>query len=255
MNQDAVSVAVSSSLPSGSAFGQVVTYTATVAAISPGAGTPSGIVTFYSDNAIIGTGSLSAGVATLNDSSLLVGTHNIIASYGGDGDFLTGSSASISQTVNQASTTTAAGQFQNPSVSGQSVSFTAAVSVNAPGSGNPMGTVNFFDGSTLLDTETLTVGSATFVTERFCRRLALDHGGLCRHIPIGRKHFQRHQPVRRPGRHYHGGDQLGQPPAASGRMSPSPRRFPLQPPAVERPRERSHFTPMEVSSAAAQFHS
>ena len=52
----------------------------------------------------------------------------------------------------------------NPSVFGQSVTFTATVSANAPGSGTPTGTVTFKDGAATLGTATLAGGSATFTT-------------------------------------------------------------------------------------------
>ena len=56
-------------------------------------------------------------------------------------------------TINQASTTTAMAASVNPSVYGQSVTFTASVVAVAPGSGTPTGTVSFMEGSTTLDTE------------------------------------------------------------------------------------------------------
>ncbi len=164
VSKDAVTVAVGSSLASGSVSGQSVTFTATVAAVGPGSGAATGAVTFYSDNVMIGVSTLNAGVVTLDDAVLAVGSHTITASYSGDGNFLTGSATGINQPVSQASTTTALVSSQNPSVFGQSVSFTATVSVDAPGAGSPSGTVQFYDGATLVDSETLSSGSATFVT-------------------------------------------------------------------------------------------
>ncbi len=68
-------------------------------------------------------------------------------------------------TVNQASTTTACAASVNPSVYGQSVTFTATVGVVAPGSGTPTGTVAFEEGTTTLNTETLGVsGTVSFTT-------------------------------------------------------------------------------------------
>src|SRR5207248_2984662 len=52
----------------------------------------------------------------------------------------------------------------NPSVSGQSVTFTAAVTATASGAGTPTGTVTFKDGATTLGSGTLSGGSATFST-------------------------------------------------------------------------------------------
>jgi hypothetical protein len=51
----------------------------------------------------------------------------------------------------------------NPSSYGQAVTFTATVSAAAPG-GTPTGTVEFKDGDTVLDTETLSAGGASFTT-------------------------------------------------------------------------------------------
>jgi hypothetical protein len=129
-----------------SVFGQSVTFTATVSVNSPGAGTPgSGTVTFFDGGSQIGTGTVSAGVATFSISSLAVGSHTITASYGGDGvDFLASPlSAAITQTVNKDSTTTAIASSANPSVNGQTVTITATVTANSPGSGIPSGTVTF----------------------------------------------------------------------------------------------------------------
>jgi hypothetical protein len=90
--------------------------------------------------------------------------------YSGDGCFLAGSGA-LSQQVNQAGTTTNVGSSAAPSVSGQAVTFTATVTVNAPGStapGYPTGTVTFKDGSTVLGSGTLStsggVTTASFTT-------------------------------------------------------------------------------------------
>ena len=67
-------------------------------------------------------------------------------------------------TVLQVATTTSLSSNHNPSLSGQSVVFTATVSVVAPGSGTPTGTVTFYDGTTSLGTGTLSGGIATFST-------------------------------------------------------------------------------------------
>jgi Bacterial Ig-like domain (group 3)/Putative Ig domain len=90
----------SSANPSASGFS--VTFTATVAAVSPGSGTPTGTVTFDDNGTPIGTGTLSAGVATFSTSSLTVGTHSITAVYSGDTNFTTSTSTALSQAVNQA---------------------------------------------------------------------------------------------------------------------------------------------------------
>jgi hypothetical protein len=52
----------------------------------------------------------------------------------------------------------------NPSVFGQNVTFTATVGVSAPDTGTPTGMIQFKDGDTIIDTETLSAGSAAFTT-------------------------------------------------------------------------------------------
>jgi len=141
---------ISSANPS--VFGQSVTFTATVTAPDGGVGTPTGTVTFYDGSTSIGTGTVNgSGQATLTTSSLSVGKHTITAHYGGDSNFNASSGSTeqaVTQTVNKASTTTTVTSSANPSVTGQAVSFTATVSVSAPGAGTPTGTVQFsIDGS------------------------------------------------------------------------------------------------------------
>ena len=77
--------------------GSNVTFTATVVATTPGAGSLSGSVTFKDGTTTLGTITLSSGKATFSTSKLSVGTHSITAIYSGDGNF----NSSVSSTVNQ----------------------------------------------------------------------------------------------------------------------------------------------------------
>ncbi len=149
-----------------SVFGQSVTFTATVSAVAPGSGTPTGTVTFLDGGSPIGTGTLSGGIATFTTSALTVGNHTITTSYGGDSNFngSTGALTGDPQVVNKADTSTTVTSSVNPSVFGQSVTFTATVSAVAPGSGTPAGTVTFLDGGSPIGTGTLSGGIATFTT-------------------------------------------------------------------------------------------
>ena len=162
VNQASTTTALTSST-NPSVFGQSVTFTATVAAVSPGAGTATGTVSFFDGTTLLGNATLSSGSATLSNSSLSVGGNfSITAVYNAeDTNFLTSTSSAVSQVVNQASTTTALTSSTNPSVFGQSVTFTATVSAVSPGAGTATGTVSFFDGATLLGTGTLSAGTAT----------------------------------------------------------------------------------------------
>src|SRR5439155_203068 len=109
----------------------------------------------------------SSGQATFSTSSLSVVSHSITAVYGGDGNFFTSTSSALSQTVNQASSSTALSSSANPSVFGQSVTFTATVSAVGPGNGTPTGTVTFKDGATALATNNLSGGQATYSSSTF----------------------------------------------------------------------------------------
>jgi streptogramin lyase len=80
--------------------GVTVTFTATVAAVAPGAGTPTGSVTFKDGNTVLGTAALGAGgTATLAISFSTPGIHSVTALYNGSGNFLSGTSAALAETV------------------------------------------------------------------------------------------------------------------------------------------------------------
>jgi hypothetical protein len=165
VNADSTSTAVSSSA-NPSVFGQSVTFTATVTAAAPGGGVPTGTVTFSNGSTALGTSPLNgARQATLTLSTLPVGSASITASYSGDGNFNGSTSGALSQTVNKDGSTTTLTSSPNPSISGQPVTFTAAVTANAPGSGLPTGSVTFKNGSATLGSSNLDgTGHATLTT-------------------------------------------------------------------------------------------
>lgn len=165
VNQDTTSSKVTT-LTNPAVVGQSVTFTATVTANSPGSGVPTGTVIFYDGTSQIGTGTLnSSGKATLTLSSLALGSHSITLSYSGDTNYKASTSAVFSETIDQAATKTVVTSSHNPSVFGQSVTFTAKVTVKSPGSGVPTGTVIFYDGTTQIGTGTLnSSGQATLIT-------------------------------------------------------------------------------------------
>ncbi|WP_344181717.1 Ig-like domain-containing protein, partial [Streptantibioticus ferralitis] len=150
------------SAPDPSVFGEAKTLTATVAAVSPGAGTPTGTVDFFDGGTPIGSATLIGGTATITTSTLAVGPHALTATYNGDGNFNSSTSPVDNQTVNKADTTTSLTSTPDPSAFGESKTLTATVTATLPGIGTPTGTVSFFDGLTLLGTAPLSGGVATF---------------------------------------------------------------------------------------------
>ncbi len=155
--------------------GQSVTYTATVAVSAPGAGTPTGNVEFFDGATPIATcggaagNALSGTTATCSLTYATVSSHTITAQYLGSTNFnASTASASLTQTVNKASTTATVVSSSNPSVVGQSVTYTATVAVSAPGAGTPTGNVEFFDGATPIATCGGAAGNALSGTTATC---------------------------------------------------------------------------------------
>ena len=148
-----------------SSSGQAVTFTATVTVAPPGAGqVAGGTVTFFDGATQIGTGTVNAsGIATFTTSTLAMGSHNITAYFQGTDDYGTSTSPILVQMVRRTSATTLTSNL-NPSIYGQSVTFTATVT--GP-SGTPTGTVSFYEGTTLLGTGTLTGGVASMAPYSF----------------------------------------------------------------------------------------
>src|SRR5262249_6515225 len=90
----------------------------------------------------------------------------LTASYTGTGNFANSTSAGVPLTVNPAATSVSLASSLNPAATGQSVTFTATVSVLAPGSGMPTGTGTFMDGNVVLATAPVSTvsGKATLTT-------------------------------------------------------------------------------------------
>ncbi|MEE4597490.1 Ig-like domain-containing protein [Streptomyces sp. DSM 41524] len=94
------------SSPNSSTFGQNVTFTATVVAVAPGGGVPTGNVTFTISGGPILMGTLNGvGQATASTSALTAGPHTVTATYNGDGCFNPSTSAVLTQQVNPKATT------------------------------------------------------------------------------------------------------------------------------------------------------
>lgn len=107
------------------AYGQAVMLTATVAACegSP----PTGPVTFFDGGIQIGTATLAGGQAALTISTLGIGSHSITAIFGGNESFKPSASGLLTEVVSQTATATSVASSLNPSVYGQTVTFTTTV--------------------------------------------------------------------------------------------------------------------------------
>ena len=151
--------------PSTASAGTSVTLTATVSPAA-GGGTPTGTVTFLNGSTTLGTGTLnSSGVATLNLTTLPIGTNSITANYSGDTSFASSTATALTVTVTAATTTTTLTSSAASITPGTSITFTATVTATAAGTGTPSGMVTFANGSVTLGTSTLNAsGVATYTT-------------------------------------------------------------------------------------------
>jgi large repetitive protein len=131
--------------------GQTVTFTATV---TPSAVT--GTVQFYNGSTLLGSSTLTGGVATYSTSSLAPGTQSITADYGGSSTYGPSYSSALSEIV-KTSTSVSVSSSLNPATAGSVITFTALVSPSSA-----TGTVQFLDGATVLGSATLSNGSASF---------------------------------------------------------------------------------------------
>ncbi len=160
VQEDATSAALTVS-PSPAAYGQPVTFTATLSAAAPGAGTPGGTVQFLVDGQDFGAPvAVSGGTATSTDSTPLpAGTHVVSVITSGDPDFA-GTTASANFSVGLIQTTTT---LTGPSSAnyGQAVQLNASVSAAQAGPAPLSGSVSFYDGATLLGSTPVTVSAGT----------------------------------------------------------------------------------------------
>ncbi|MEI7923958.1 MAG: Ig-like domain-containing protein [Planctomycetota bacterium] len=162
------------SSPNPSIYGQYVQISVVVTAVSPGSGTPVGIVTIYDGNTTLGSTQLDAnGSATLNTAQLSVGNHPLLVAYDGASNFMASNSTSLTLTVNKAVTTTSLTTSPNPSGSNQAVLLVANVTANNSSPTTPTGNITFYNGNIVIGTSTIdSNGSANFSTS------ALPSGNL-----------------------------------------------------------------------------
>ena len=109
---------------------------------------------FYDGASLIGSGTLSGGLATLTTTTLPAGTNALKAVFGGDANYNPSNSSTVTVTVSNILIASSL----NPSVYGQPVTFTATVVAGATG------TVTFKDGATVLGVGTVSGSTAALTT-------------------------------------------------------------------------------------------
>lgn len=137
-------------------------FSASIAVLLPGAGTPTGQVQFSSGSAFIGMAALQPQggnfVATLPRNTQ---AGSITATYLGDANFGSSTSAPVTVTAPKAQATMASNH--NPSTFGQNIAFTVYVTNNS-GPGTPTGSVQLLADGTSLGTASLAAGVVSFST-------------------------------------------------------------------------------------------
>ncbi len=136
-----------------SVAGAAVVLTATLAPANSG---QTGSVQFFNGGALLGTATVTAGVAQFTTTSLPAGADSLTAVYSGDTYWAPSTSSAIQQTVKAATTTTVTSSA-NPATVGTAVTFSAAVSPSTA-----TGTLQFFDGTTLLGAPAMVNGAASY---------------------------------------------------------------------------------------------
>jgi hypothetical protein len=148
-----------SASPNPSSTGQSVTLTATVLTAST-APAPTGQVTFFDGNILLGTVAVSGGIATLGTNFTTAGTHSLSAAYSGDQNYQESASPTYTQTVNGSTVPTDSLKL---TVSAAMAAYGQQVVLYAQVAGNiatpPSGTVTFLDGQTAVGTGMLSQGS------------------------------------------------------------------------------------------------
>jgi uncharacterized protein YjdB len=129
------------------------------ATISPTVAT--GAVAFYQGNTLLGTGQVINGQAEYIAKLAAPGTYSLTAVFGGANDYQISSSNAITEVVTAPlpPTSVILSSSANPSVYGQSVTLSAAVTPSTA-----TGTVTFYDGVAILGTAPVSNGRTAFTT-------------------------------------------------------------------------------------------
>jgi len=124
--------------PTTATYGTSVTLSAQVSVIAPYTGTPTGTVTFLDGATVIGTSTVTGGIATLTSSTFSVGAHAFSCTYSGSSTLAASTCNVVSTTITQATTSTAVSSSSNPSPAYAPLTFT----VKSASGGQPLAAAN-----------------------------------------------------------------------------------------------------------------
>ena len=134
---------------------------------------PTGTVVFYDAGTEIGQGTLSKGAATLTfvpDANVAFfdvgngGEQNVTAQFTGSTDFASSTSNTEQLAVEQVTSAVSLAASPGFALVGQPITFVATVTNQMVPTSAPTGSVEFFEGSTVLGTPPLNGGVATYTT-------------------------------------------------------------------------------------------
>jgi len=146
VNKAGTTTTITSDTPDPTVTGQAYAVSWTVTVNAPGSGTPTGPVT-VSDGTDTCVAAVAAGSCSLR--STTIGSKTLTATYAGDANYDGSSDTDVAtHTVNKAGTTTTiTSDVPDPSLIRWAYTVSWTVTVNAPGSGTPVGTVTVSDGT------------------------------------------------------------------------------------------------------------
>jgi ELWxxDGT repeat protein len=181
--------AVSLGTPTFTADGRFLMLSASVGVKSPGAGAPTGTMTFYDGSTVLGTARVwSNGSAALRVNKPAAGVHSLRAVYAGDGAYTGNASSVLAYTIDRVPPQVSFRTYPDVPVAGPSVTLRVVLSRSrGSGSAIPTGAVTFKDGATVLGTVPVANGGAVTLTTRLGvgpHTLTASYGGDANYSPI-----------------------------------------------------------------------
>jgi Ca2+-binding RTX toxin-like protein len=154
--------------------GQTIAFTATVTEVTPGAGAPTGTITFLDGGTVLGTAALGADrrATFVTAGFSAAGGHAITAIYSGDDNFAASSQAVAERVIATsalATTTTVLAASAKVVHTGQTVRFMAKVHATS-GASKPTGAVSFLAGDVVVAQVRLNAAGRASFQHRFAAK-------------------------------------------------------------------------------------